>query len=757
MPVYATLQQLLLETLQDGCVHPGQQAASDNNNNNDAARPASRSNGSQRQPQGRKLPYAGCRVLLLPSGSPQEIGRTPHQPAVSMIGGVGGRCTETGQRFHDGLQEHDGATPNGTTGMVEGDSNHENHHDDDDDPEAGISRQRQNRVASRTKSLNDDDDDTDIVSEDATPDNLRRHYPQAEPNVAELYNELGIQCAEAAVGVDILFVLPSSVSNTNVGIPFLRLLAERSGAPGPVVFALPTSTNGGVSSNPNNNNNNVQEMLYQQVLNRTPWYRPNAFGAWMRLRLSQGFVVDTTPLTQDRSNTTSIAPFLLQQGLVGPASASTNDEEENEAGLWYQGVCDDHQTVCIDLQVTNRIQRFAQIDGMGDVALKHCMQLSYAFTTIVYNEESGQYETRRILRVVSLHTPLASHTEQLYASVSPSALATVLYHKLALSACTDGLVATQAMGQSWLKFLLVCLYQSGHDYYQQVVKRQTEYHVTTGTTDVSFFPNERLLSSTLQGNSTGGGTHDKNNNNINDDNNHDDAGKDVYMDNQSNAVLTDTAVDILMAQGHDQLCLLPLLVWGLLQSEALRPNNNVPLDTRSAAAGQLASMPPHVLMHCLIPSLALYDSNNLTEPLVDGLDPSHDTIALHVMDQGSLLSNQYNNKRQPSSVLLLLLVDSPQQIVVSDTRHFAPIRDGKDILRKDNDDSIRNGLDQIVQKAASRYRTSPPIIQDVDNEMAMTPWSDVLLQDAPDAVNRQLFTEWKAVLATEVHDELEDE
>ena len=107
--------------------------------------------------------------------------------------------------------------------------------------------------------------------------------------------------------------------------------------------------------------------------------------------------------------------------------------------------------------------------------------------------------------------------------------------------------------------------------------------------------------------------------------------------------------------------------------------------------------------------------------------------------------------------MLLLLVDSPQQIVVSDTRHFAPIRDGKDIPRKDNDDSIRNGLDQIVQKAASRYRTSPPIIQDVDNEMAMTPWSDVLLQDAPDAVNRQLFTEWKAVLATEVHDELEDE
>ena len=644
LPLQDTLNTLL-DTLQNHCQHPGTNTATD---------PTA-------------IRYAGAKALIVLNGPPAEIGNTRNQPGhTAGAGGVGGSCSETGMRYDS--QAAAGAAANDPPELTT----------DETDPEMGSIH----RKSSQDKKKAVSDPLTDPT--DVTPTNLAQAYPMAT-TVAKDFQQLGIKCAEAALGVDFLVLQqqqPPAPSKL-VGVPFLRLLSERSGAVGPLVFDAVSDA----------------DAFGKELQSRAPWGRqPVGFGCLLRLRSSQGFQVDVTDVESSSEKGPQLGPLSVNRGLLGSASATKSD------GLWQMGVCDHQQTVTIDLQVTNRLKMYTHLDGMGEVAIRHCVQICFAFTTVVYDAERNEYLTKRIMRVSSRSMPVVTHSEFLYAQLDPAALAVVLFHKLATATYSEGLWQTQDVGRNWLKYALVCAYKSAEDYFAETKSRE-ERGFTLGRDQPKFFANERLL--------------------------------------DRNGDLTD--VEILLGHGNDNLRVLPLLVWGLLQSDSFRPVSGPfrpTIDARSAAMGQLASMPPGVLTRSIVPRLELWSSDsNAAEPIVDGLPLSVEAVALHLME-----ASQTNNNNDDKLVLFL---DSPQRIVVCHSGHMRATQSAQAVV-------VSDALEQAVSDAVNSYRTAPPVTYALDlGTMPLTQvWQDAMVEDALEAGAHLSFDGWKIELAKEIAKEV---
>ncbi len=202
--------QYILDYLKDDAYHPGMDHMSkemlhgnhDDGNGGDMCHNNDAIN---------KFLYAGGKIMCFLAGPPHEIGTFPNSSGRIGTGGFGGGCAEIGKRFENNSDDKYGKTYDN-----KGDEN---------DIEAGnvASFHGDGRNFSESKCNVDD-----------VP-----HTPYS--NVDTYYQNLGIECAHAAISVEIFGLIDQNDNNRDrsyLGLPYLRLLSDRSGGNGPLILPL---------------------------------------------------------------------------------------------------------------------------------------------------------------------------------------------------------------------------------------------------------------------------------------------------------------------------------------------------------------------------------------------------------------------------------------------------------------------------------------------------------------------------------------
>ncbi|GAX17623.1 hypothetical protein FisN_18Lh280 [Fistulifera solaris] len=506
----------------------------------------------------------------------------------------------------------------------------------------------------------------------------------------QVYADLGKQCASASMGVDLL--LCHETAECAVAIALL----SNSGCPhGPV--NIPIQPNGEVDCS----------FMTSHLHQIAPW--KCVFGAELRVRLSPGLMVDSEPVvapSKQHQPRPQLSSLYSQAGMIGPICP-----EEDSSQLWRMGVCDSHTNLAVDLTLEkSSVQQRMLVSGFGQVQLKPVLQTCFAYTTIVKDAATGEHSTVRRMRISSRRMPFANNVEDLYDSLDPEALAVVLFHKLVLSSMQDESEDYFTLGEQWLQSLLVCAYQSAEE--QAILEKEQKKKNVETATDGYFHAAERLLDRV-------GGLSPK---------------------------------DVLLAQGHAKLALIPLMVFLLTQCDSLRsfPTH---LDYRLQTLCQMSNMIPSVLARAIAPRLQLWESSpsvpssNLgcleleDEPIMDVMDLSSSAVQEAVMEYD-----------QTSKRPLLLFLDAPDQILVLHAAHIVTTRSPKSA-------HISPALAVAIKDAASSYRVSPPIFYELtppgkDTSPVLLRLVDVLMEDAPTTNGDDHFAKWRSRIAEAVEREL---
>jgi hypothetical protein len=637
-----------------------------------------------------RLPYAGVKLTFWLADRPAGLTAAylrgwPLEPGTDWVGGGGGHITTTalGERYSSALEPNTGRSEPAT---------------------------------------------------ELTPSQLmdRYHLQTTRHNdLPNCYADLGRQCANVAMGVDLLLVFASSstpASSLPTVIPDFCLplylpLAERSGAPGPLVFDL------SIDDSDDSSTADRRTRFQREVVSRTPWQPGRVFGAELRVRVSPGWVVDPTTVSilKDVAGP-QLAPIYNEDGLIGPASSV-----DASAQLWRMGTTDCFTSFTLDLALQHKhVRDRVYVDGFGELNLHPVIQVCFAYTTIASETDPNTgrvtYQTVRRMRISSRRLSLAYTVEALYATIDTEALAVVLFHRIALASFQDGIVEAANMAQQWLQSLMVCVYQSALEQLQ-VESRYHESGIEPDKHDLThryFYPGERLL----------------------------------FLEGEL------SAEDVLLAQGHERLRPLVLMVYLLLQSDPLRlsagsyrPSH----DFRSAALSQMTSMTPSALTRCIAPRLQLWESGeDVKEPIWEVLDLRSDAVQTAILECTS--THPSSRKGSPG---LILFLDTPEQIVVMDARSVIQTTDDTDgspgvrsngISRHRSSSSVPLvmgvGLRTAVEDAARSYRTRPRLVVELpasQGERTLLRLVDHLIEDAAHAAsNSENFADWKAKIARDV-------
>lgn len=592
-----------------------------------------------------------------------------------------------------------------------------------------------------------------------TPQRLFDHY-QPEDKIEEYYADLGRQCADAAVGVDFVLLIALDGSNSSsealednsvpdFGLPLFLPLAERSGTGAPLIVDLASllhstrnmehdhSASPSSTRNPTITKSNSTEIqspdtplskMYRDVLARTPWQPGIVFGAELRVRISPGFAVDPTMISRVPGvSGPQLAPLYYEAGLVGPASGVGNESTQ----LWRMGTTDPYTAFTMDLELTQpKVPEYCHVDGLGNVPIKPVIQTCFAYTTIIpdVDPQSGKisYQTVRRMRIASRPVPLAFTAEATYASLDTESLAVVLFHKIALASVQDGIVEAANMARQWVQLLMACVYRSAYANLK-LERENAAAGIEPNKSDQThryFYPGERLLH--LEG-----------------------------------ELSTD---DVLLAQGHDRLRPVVLMVYLLLQSDPLRLSEGgqyyrPSFDYRSVLLSRMTSMTPCTLTRCIAPRLQLWESGaNVHEPILEVIDLRSDAVQSAVLECSS-------NSSTSQDAGLILFLDTPEKIVVMDARYVNSdyssangngTSNSPRQRKKSSPLVIGEGLKHAIEDAASSYRTRPDIVYQLDQsetsgEYTLLSLLDCLLEDTPHAASGcESFMEWKAMIARAV-------
>jgi len=527
---------------------------------------------------------------------------------------------------------------------------------------------------------------------DWTPSNLKEYVEPLDPE--DLFDTLGTKCANAALGVDLLVVVPEEVEPDNeefaleirpfYGLPLLSVLANSSGAPGPLLFGTKDESS--------------VKALQTQLMARTPWQPGMLFGVNVRLRISPGFDLEDSPIEPVGRDKLQLAPYLSTGGLAGPAAMA-------DKGLWVMGSCDAHTSVVVDYQVMQP-EMVVTADGIGQVTMKPVLQICVAFTC-VEQDSQGDYYTSRKLKISSVSLPFTSDSEPFYDALDPEALAPVLYQKLVLNAVQEGFVAAQETAESWLKSLLVCVYQSA-----QV--EQARLEELMHSEDRARMPAEDLAEE---------GTQLK--------------ASERLLDIRGGDLSEE---EVLLGQGHPKIAVMPLIVFSLMQCDALRPTMgsfSPSMDARCAALMQMASMKPSSLSKCVAPSLQLWSTAD-DKVLLESIDLTQNSIQAALKDH------------KASDAVFFL--DSPQQILVY--RADQGLLSSKAASTSSSELILGPRLKASIQVAAKAYRTRPPIRYELQaqpfSKAAAMALKNVLVEDCPTYSGMQDYAEWKSEIANKV-------
>ena len=545
------------------------------------------------------------------------------------------------------------------------------------------------------------------ADESLTPKRLQEQYPSTADTTVYM-DELGRECAKAAMGVDLLFVLdPEQHTDADsnmlyeemhngamqsghlisLALPLYGHLSTRSGAPGPVLFDM---------SNPVS-----LERLEREVRARAPWQASMVFGAELRVRLPPGFVVDTAKVEPTEENGPQLATLYSDAGLMGPASAV---EESNQ--LWRMGTCDAFTAFTVDATTLHEsvpIEQFVS-ELEATVAMKPVIQTCFAYTTIE-RDDNGMFFVKRQMKIHSCSVPVAKTVEELYNSLDLEVLSTVLFHKLAIASLQDGITESLSIAQDWLVSTLVSAYQSAEDYHEDMMNDNQQSTLTTNAADATateFLAHERLL----------------------------DLDGELSPD------------DILLAQGHYILKDVALMIYQLMQCDAFRssrPSFCPSSDLRYATLCQMLSMTPHSVSRCIAPMLQAWLSGaDETEPVVDCVDLRHKSV--------KMAAEEYSNYDD-----VVFFVDSPDEILLLDGRNI----DSESTKESSTSSgvTISESLRNTMERASHSYRVKPDmssIVVGNSTHTSLRTLSNIFVRDAPSPSGLPNYTKWKKDIARRV-------
>jgi hypothetical protein len=717
MPLGKAIESIL--DFMDKARHPGQANLKSGNPSKDAT--------SSLEDQ---ILYAGGKIMTFLASCPTDLRGEDWRPLTRKsqprttvgLGGFGGAVQRNVP-----MTNNNGSAANG-------------HHYENDEP-VNITSDEE---AGYRKSANGDSKAATLDT-DMTPESLLDYY-RAPEHVEAYLSELGTQCAESALGVDIFVLVQcqddyagtfGGVSDDtvelDVGLPFLRGLTDRSGAPGPLIFPLHQGYATPIGSNPD------MQRLRREVYARVPWgaydddatendditgsdgstgrHQPMAFGGELRLRMSPSFEVDRSPV-DEAGEGPQLAPLYSSGGVMGPAS-----EEQGVGNLFRLGTCDPFTALTVDLDMKQKSAKDRlYVDGLGEINWKPVLQTCFAYTAIVKDpEQPGRYLTVRQMRIACMRAPLTDDVETLYSSIDPEVIGTVLFQKLTLTLLQDGLAMAQTIGEDWLKALLVCAYQSA-EAEEAIQREQAEKGVPLNSerndggdnTTLTFYANERLL------------------------------------DREGEL----SAEDVLMGQGHELLKPLPLIVYALLHCDAIRPANIESsyfptMDARSAAGTQMSSMTPPALARCIAPQLQLWSASG--GMILDTIDLRMEAVKQAVVEFG------YDARTRNPRPDLVLLMDAPDCIVVCDASYISSDPSSNTGKKKKKPIKVGVDLERAIRAAVNSYRTPPTVIYDIDQHNfnggpGFFRLVASLVEDQQGNRGAANFKEWREKLAGDIHE-----
>jgi hypothetical protein len=617
-----------------------------------------------------------------------------------------------------------------------------------------------------------------------TPQQLHDRYNlfhMDDPNtMIEYYADLGRECSDMAIGVDIILLcntlsvssstLPTtttisdSIYNTtkntipDFGLSLFQLLSERSGAPPPLIFDLSTIhietdetkyTIEQINDTSTTTTKKNMSRLHYELLSRTPWQSGRVYGAELRVRISPGYIVDPNTVSMISNMIgPQLAPMYNEAGCIGPAS-SVNESSQ----LWRMGTTDPYTSYTFDLTMVPHtiIRDRITLDGLDrEINIHPVIQVCFAYTTIVSetDETTGtvSYYTVRQMRIANRIVPLAYTVEALYASIDTEALAVVLFHRIALASYQDGIIEASNMTQQWLQCLLVCVYKSAMEQFD--IEEQNRQHGIVESNYISntsydksyryYYPGERLL----------------------------------FLEGEL------SAEDVLLAQGHERLRTIVLMVYLLLQCDPFRSNSDYyhpSYDERCATLANMSSMTPTSLTRCIAPRIQLWESGmNVMEPIYEVLDLRSDAIQAAILECTSTAPNS-NGRSTPG---LILFLDTPEQIVLMDARYVNNTNFGSSASASNGHNSNYNnnsrrqqsptksrtddrlvigiGLQNAIIDAANSYRIRPSIVyelnqSDTNGERTLLRLVDHLIEDTYHIASQsENFNDWKTLIAQNV-------
>jgi len=673
MPLGLTLE-ILLEFMEQA-THPGHDEEEDEDDD---------------IPGMAKLRYAGGKILCLLGNPTLETGRPPSNDSMSYMGqpgfGFGGVAGAVGT---DGIEE------------------------------AERPRSKSKKKKSKGKKEPEDEDDESDPT-DLTPSNLKNYAMALSPD--NLFSSVGNRCARAAMGVDLIVLVPEEDDDSYggqtipwYGLPLLRPLSDASGAPGPLMFGT-----GNIGSIDDDDSEYAEkfERLNENIIARTPWQAGMVFGAQLKFRFSPGIRLETSPIGKPQG---AIDPsqFLTVNGLTGPASLLTEDEErgkskvveEEDEQMFVMGSCDPHTSFALDLEAVADLADSCEVEDYGEVELKPVIQTCTLFTCVETDdaEPTPNYFTVCKMRVSSVALDYAEDAESVFDGLDPEAVAAILFNKLVLDVYIDGVVMAQKNGEFWLTSFMSALYESANEENAKMEESDSDYE---------FEASDRLLDQ--------------------DDGNLDETG-------------------ILLGEGHFKARFMALVMYSILQCDALRPSGKdykPSMDARLCAISQLSSMSPSALVKTLAPSLSLWCLKE-DKPILSTLPLSKEGI-LDALDD-------LEDKNTENSVFLL---ESTQGLLLFTENDFG----SKKVTKSKYGSLSGKNFRETVDGALVGYRTFPPQWKGIeklfqnhryvdlnDLEVPMEELEPMLLEDKPTFSGDNDFTEWKERIAEGIKGEIEEE
>jgi hypothetical protein len=488
------------------------------------------------------------------------------------------------------------------------------------------------------------------------------------------YELLGISCNQLAMPVELLLLSNNSPSSHDL-FPLTPLSLRSGGAP-PLLFDV-SPFDGSLSpldllhANPAS-----PAALVNELLQRMPWHRPSCFGAGLRIRTSPTLSVITSPASSPHTATPS--SYLQSGGILGPCYTSPADPT-----LIHLAHANDTTTLSFDIAISPGIRGDLTVDGVSrgnygaseDVEMDPAVQIAFMYTAMVppegkiydfekdlcaasssESEHATSYDDWTIvrrLRVFSTNLATASTAEDVYQAVDIECLAATMYNKLLIAAIDQGLHESRLLARDWILSSLQNVYKSAEEEELRVFATATDPK-TKGAKKASC----QIDFSTRLVNRL----------------NHDSG-------------LTDR--DIILAQGHATLASLPLLIYSLVNCDALRPSEGgfqPSANSRLAAALSLASMDPLSLVKMLVPRLELWNSAFAQGPTIDRVSLGNYAMLEAIAS--------VDDQEHPEAVLVM---DSPRALIV----YFVNTMGSSDVHE------LGEALEKDLQLSASEYRSSP--------------------------------------------------